>query len=75
METKHTNRTLLMNDLKKLLIALLCMFVGPTLTYISAGITDTSKKYAALVLGILLCLAAIYFAFMGIKTIVKSMFS
>lgn len=74
-ETKHTNRVLLSSGLKKMFMALLCMFIGPTLTYISVGIQDTTKKYAALILGILLCLAAIYFAFMGIKTIIKSMFS
>lgn len=75
METKHTNKPLLVSGLKKMAIALLCMFIGPTLTYISPGMPDNTKKYAALLLGILLCIAAIYFAFKGIKTILNSIFN
>ncbi len=74
METKQTDKIVLIDGLKKLGIALVCMFIGPTLTYISAGIDNTLKKYAALILGIVLCLAAVYFAFIGIKTILKSIF-
>lgn len=75
METKHTDKKLLVDGLKKMAIALLCMFIGPTLTYISPGIPDNTKKYAALILGILLCIVAIYFAFMGIRTILRSLFN
>ena len=72
METKHTDKDLLVSGIKKMALALICMFIGPTLTYISAEIEDSTKKIAALVLGILICLIAIYLAFMGIKTIMKS---
>ena len=75
METNHTDKTLLVSGLKKMGLALLCMFIGPTLTYISPGIDDETKKYAALVLGIIICIAAVYFGFMGIKTILKSLFN
>lgn len=75
METKHTNKTLLVSGLKKMALALICMFIGPTLTYISPGMPDELKKYAALILGILLCIAAVYLGFMGIKTILKSLFN
>ena len=74
MKTKQTNRTLVVSGLKKMALALVCFFIGPTLTYISPGLDDSIKKYAALVLGILICLLAIYFTFMGIKTIIKSLF-
>ena len=74
MEARHTNKTLLVSGLKKMAISLLCMFIGPTLTYISFGIEDNTKKYAALALGILICVGAVYFAFMGIRTIIKSIF-
>jgi len=74
MKTKQTNRTLVVSGLKKMALALVCFFIGPTLTYISPGLDDSIKKYAALVLGILICLLAIYFTFMEIKTIIKSLF-
>lgn len=75
MESKHTNKTQLVTGLKKMGLALLCMFIGPTLTYISPGMPNETKKYASLILGIVLCIAAVYFAFMGIKTILKSIFN
>ncbi|WP_435049551.1 DUF6095 family protein, partial [Formosa sp. S-31] len=34
-ETPHTNKTLLVEGLKKMGIALLCMFLGPTLVHIA----------------------------------------
>ena len=73
-ETKHTDKDLLVKGLKHLFIALVCFFLGPTLTYISYGIDDTLRKYAALILGILLCLLALYFSFKGLKTVMDSMF-
>lgn len=73
-ETKHTDKDLLIKGIKNLFIALVCFFLGPTLTYISYGIEDSLKKYAALTLGVLLCLLALYFSFLGLKTILDSMF-
>lgn len=73
-ETKHTDKDLLVKGLKNLFIALVCFFLGPTLTYISYDIENTLKKYAALILGILLCLLALYLSFKGLKTVMDSMF-
>lgn len=73
-ETKHTDKDLLFKGVKNLFIALVCFFLGPTLTYISYGIDDRLRKYAALVLGILLCLLALYFSFRGLKTVMDSLF-
>ena len=44
METKHTDKSLLISGLKKMIISLFCMFIGPTLTYISSGLDDNTKK-------------------------------
>jgi hypothetical protein len=73
-ETKHTDKEILLKGLKNLFIALVCFFLGPTLTYISYGIDDTLRKYAALILGILLCILALYFSYRGLKAIMDSMF-
>jgi len=74
METKHTDKKVLVNGIKKMFLSLLCMFLGPTLVYISPGMASELTTYAALILGILICASAIYFAFRGIQTILKSIF-
>jgi len=74
METKHTDKNLLADGLKKMLVAVVCFFLGPTLTYISPSLQNKLMKYAALALGIILCLLALYLAFRGLKAILDSMF-
>lgn len=74
MEVKHTDKKILVSGLKKMVVSLICMFLGPTLVYISPGMPNELTKYAALILGILLCIGAITFGFMGIRTILKSIF-
>ena len=74
MEAKHSDKNVLVNGLKKMGLSLICMFLGPTLVYISPGLEDPTKKYAALILGIFICVGAISFGFMGIRTILKSIF-
>ena len=74
MEAKHTDKKVLVNGLKKMAVSLICMFLGPTLVYTSPGMNSELTKYAALLLGILLCIGAVTFGFMGIRTILKSIF-
>ena len=74
METKHTDKKILFSGLKKMAVSLLCMFIGPTLVYMSPGMANDLTKNAALILGILICIGAVYYGFMGIRTILKSIF-
>ena len=74
METKRTNKDILVNGLKKMGVSLVLMFAGPTLFYIITSNKDKAFYIPLLIISILLCGAAIFFAFKGIQTIMNSMF-
>ena len=75
MEENRTNKTLLVEGLKKMGISLICMFLGPTVLYIAFSNKEKPLYIPILILGFLICFAAIYFAFKGLKTIMDSMFN
>jgi len=70
----NTDKELLAKGLKFMALALVLMFTGPTLLYIVFGDPRSSTYVPLLIIGLLICLAAIVVAFMGIKTIMDSMF-
>ncbi|MGB2143978.1 MAG: DUF6095 family protein [Flavobacteriaceae bacterium] len=74
METPRTNRNLLINGLKMMGITLFLAFLGPFILH--AGFSNPDKPlYIPLIIsGILICGAAIYFGFKGIRTIMDSLF-
>lgn len=75
METKRTDKDILLKGIKMLLLTALLMFVGPTLLYI--GFSDKLSQIfsiATIVLGFVACAGAVYLGFKGLKTIMKSMF-
>ncbi len=74
METKRTNKALLVKGLKHMGLSLLCMFLGPTLLYIGFTNPDKPLYIPILIAAGVVCISAIYLAFKGIKTIVKSLF-
>ncbi|MCC1484765.1 hypothetical protein J1C55_09210 [Winogradskyella sp. E313] len=55
-------------------ICLLLMFAGPTLFYISLSNKEKPLFIPLLIISILICSAAVYFGFKGIRTIMDSMF-
>ena len=75
MGTKHTNKDILVQGLKKMAISLLCMFIGPLLIHIAFSNQEKSLYIPILIVGILTCLLAIFMAFKGLKTIMDSMFN
>lgn len=75
METKHTNKEVLVNGLRKMVISLLCMFLGPILLYIAFSNQEKPLYIPILVVGLIICFFAIYMAFKGLKTILDSMFN
>ena len=74
METPRTNRNLLVDGLKTMGLTLFLAFLGPFILH--AGFSNPDKPlYIPLVIaGVLICGAAIYFGFKGIRTIMDSLF-
>lgn len=75
METKHTNKEILIKGIKKMGISLICMFLGPTLIYIAFSNQEKPLFIPILIFGILICFIAVFIAFKGIKSIMDSMFN
>lgn len=74
METGRTNKEVLAKGLKFMGGALACMFMGPTLAYISQTQLKTPIDVIVLILAIIICVLALFFAFRGINTILDSIF-
>jgi hypothetical protein len=74
METKKTDREVLSKGLKKMGVALILMFLGPTIIYVAFSNQEKNLYIPILIIGILGCATAIYFAFKGLNTILDSMF-
>ncbi|MHA7941466.1 DUF6095 family protein [Formosa sp. 3Alg 14/1] len=75
METKRTNKKILVDGLKKMAISLGLMFLGPSLIHIAFTNTEKPLYIPLLILGIVVCGLAVFFAFKGLKTIMDSMFN
>lgn len=74
MATKKTDRDVLSKGIKKMFISLGLMFLGPILIYIAFSNQEKPLYIPLLILGIVGCAAAMYFAYKGLNTIVDSMF-
>ncbi|MFV0573764.1 MAG: DUF6095 family protein [Xanthomarina gelatinilytica] len=74
METKRTNKHILVKGLKKMGLSLICMFLGPTLIYIAFSNQEKALYIPLLILSLLICSLAVYLAFIGLRTIMDSMF-
>ena len=73
-ENNRTDKTILTKGLKQMGICLLLMFAGPTLLHLSLDNKDKPLYIPLLIISILLCIMAITFLFMGINTILNSIF-
>lgn len=70
-----TNKELLSKGIKYLSGALPLIFIGPSLIYNAFMNQQNVWHYAILAIGIIACLAAMYLMFLGLKTIMKSLFN
>lgn len=75
METKRTNRDLLVKGVKNLGICLILMFLGPTILHLAFSNQDKPTYIVVLIIAIVLCIGAIFFLFRGIYIIVQSLFN
>lgn len=73
-ETKRTDKEVLVKGLKLMGGSLACMFSGPTLIYISQTKLKAPIDTIMLIIAIIICGLAVFFAFKGINTILDSMF-
>lgn len=74
METKRTNKEILVKGLKKMVLSLIMMFAGPTLFYIATTNKEKPLYIPLLIISFLVCAGAVFLAFKGLQTIMDSMF-
>lgn len=70
-----TNKELLSKSIKYLAWALPLLFIGPSLIYNALMNKQNVWHYLVLGIGIATCVAAVYFMFLGLKTMVQSLFN
>jgi putative Mn2+ efflux pump MntP len=70
-----TNQTLLSKGIKYLAWALPLLFIGPMVIYNAFINKQNDWHYLVLAMGIILCLAAMLLMFLGLNTIMKSLFN
>lgn len=69
-----TNKEILVKGLKYMGIAIVLMFSGPSLLYVVIGNQESNTYIPLLIIGIIICVAAILISFKGISIIMDSMF-
>ena len=74
MKENRTDKQLLVKGLQRMGISLVLMFVGPTIVYLALSNKGKPLYIPLLILGIIGCTGAVYFAFKGLNTIMDSMF-
>ena len=74
METHRTDKDVLLKGVKKMGIAVVLMFLGPTLIYIAFSNKEKPLYIPILIAGVIACAAGGFMAFKGINTILDSMF-
>lgn len=70
-----TNKDLLAKGLKYLTGALPLLFIGPAVIHNAFMNKQNVWHYLVLAIGIIICLVAVYLAFLGLKTMMKSLFN
>lgn len=68
------NREILSKGIKYMSWALPMFFIGPSVIYNAFQNQENAWHYLVLAVGILVCFFAVFFAFKGLNTIMKSMF-
>lgn len=74
MTQTRTDKQLLYKGIKIMAFTGLMMFLGPTLLYIGIANKTSDLSILTIIVGALICLAAIVMAFYGLRTIIDSMF-
>lgn len=75
MEDNNTNKKILVKGLKQLGICLFLMFSGPTLLHLALNNKEKTLYIPLVIFSIILCISAIVLLFVGIITIMNSIFN
>jgi putative Mn2+ efflux pump MntP len=70
-----TSKELLSKAIKYLAGALPLLFIGPSLIYNAFINKENGWHYLVLGIGIITCISAVYLMFVGLKTIMRSLFN
>jgi hypothetical protein len=70
----NTNKDLLSKGIKYLTIALPCLFIGPAVIHFGFINKLQPTFYLILGIGIAICITAMVLIFLGLNTIMKSLF-
>ena len=70
-----TNKELLTKGVKYLAWALPLLFIGPSLIYNAFINKQNVWHYLVLAIGIIACLSAVYLMYLGLKTMMRSLFN
>ncbi|MBV7270249.1 DUF6095 family protein [Winogradskyella luteola] len=73
-KNNKTDKELLGKGLKRMGICLVLMFMGPTLLHLSLDNDDKPLYIPLLIVAIILCIAAIVMLYIGLNTILNSIF-
>ena len=71
----NTNKDLLSKGIKYITISLPCLFIGPALIHFAFINKLQTLYYLILALGIGICITAMVLLFLGLNTIMKSLFN
>lgn len=70
-----TSKELLSKAIKYLAVALPLLFIGPSLIYNAFMNKENGWHYLVLGIGIITCISGVYLMFVGLKTIMRSLFN
>jgi len=70
-----TSKELLSKAIKYLAGALPLLFIGPSLIYNAFMNKENGWHYLVLGIGIITCISGVYLMFVGLKTIMRSLFN
>lgn len=71
----ETNKDVLSKGIKYLAGALPLLFIGPALIHNAFMNKQNIWHYLVLAIGIIICITAVFFMYLGLKTIMKSLFN
>lgn len=69
-----TNKEILNKGIKFMAWALPCLFIGPTVIHFALINKQQPVFWIVFGLGIMICITGVILSFLGLKTIVKSLF-
>lgn len=73
-EQNRTDKDILKKGIKRLVVCVTLMFLGPTMLHLTLSNHDKPLYIPLLIISILLCVSAIVMLFIGLNTIMDSIF-